>query len=271
MKKMSCALAVVLALLIAAPGAAQAQENGGSINVTWSKPFMNEDNYGKTNFLHSSFTFGYSRNMGTWMLNVQVPFVNADPDIPGVDGESALGNPRIGVWKEREGISYGAGIRLPLAPDDKPMALRAGSLADPIFGGTYARKGLVVDVMGMWMQPNEGGVTPIVAAGFEYVSLGDAPAGTDDNEMYIPFYAAVSKGMGEGNLMAGVAGNFWLTADDAPPGFDDPDSLLLMAALGYSFSMGAVSPEIWAGIPLSSDYGDLVDFFISIGFSFQIP
>jgi hypothetical protein len=262
MKKMSCALAVVLALLIAVPGAAQAQDNNGNINITWSKAF-----YDDTNFLNSVFSFGYSRNMGSWILQVQAPFSIYDPDVTGLDGDSAFGNPRIGFMKYTEGapIAWGVGIRAPMAPDDK-SAVGSGYLADPIFAGTWRADYLTADFMVAWSNENEGGITPMVYGGVE-LSYYTGDLDIDSTEFFIPFMAAVSYPMANGSLMGGLAGNFWLTEDDGV-NWDNP---LLMAGVGYTFAMGNVSPELWFGIPISSEYGDAVDFFFSVGFGFGIP
>ncbi len=45
----------------------------------------------------------------------------------------------------------------------------------------------------------------------------------------------------------------------------------LAQLVGYRFQMGGVTPEIWLGLPLSSDYGDAVDFILSIGVGFGMP
>jgi len=263
MKKMSCALAVVLALLIAVPGAAQAQDNSGKINVTWSKAFIEN-----TNFLNSVFYFGYTRNMGTWILQVQAPFSIFDPDSDVIDGDSAFGNPRIGFMKYKEGSSmaWGVGIRPPLAPDDK-AAVGWGYLADPVFAGTWQSDYLTADFMVAWSQQNEGGISPMVYGGVEFsYYTGDNDA-VDSTEFYIPFMAGMSYPMANGSLLAGLAGNFWLTEDDGST-WDNP---LMMAGVGYTFPMGNLMPEIWFGFPISSEYSDAVDFLLSIGFGFGIP
>ena len=266
LKMPMCALALVAALVVASPTITSAQDGGGKITVSWDKAFIED-----TNLLNSAFWFGYMRPMGSFTLQVDLPFAMYDPDITGADGSSAIGNPRIGILKMNEGssIAYMAGVRLPLAGDDADAsnALFMGALTNPLYKGPWMANNVAVDVGAAYFTQNASGFNPYIQAGIEFLYDTDAPDGADTTEFFIPFVLGGSMAMGDNSLMFGVAGSFWVTEDD---GFDS-DNPFMAAMAGYQFTMGNFQPSIWAGIPISSDYGDMVDFLLSIGVGFGIP
>jgi hypothetical protein len=259
------ALAVVAVLAAALPTGAQAQDTDGNIMLVWNKAFREN-----TNLLNSSFALYYMRTMGSYQIDFHLPFARWDADVPGMDPESAFGNPRIGLNKYSEGspLAYRVGIRLPLAPDDAPHALIEGLLTDPVYMGTWYAGAVSVDAGAAYFKQNMEGLGYWLSLGVEMVYDTDAPDGADTTELYLPFMLAGSYPLAGGSLMAGLTGSYWVTEDDEYGG-DNP--AYIMGGLGYRFMMGSLNPEVWFGIPVSSDYGDMVDFLLSIGIGFGIP
>ena len=259
-------MAAVLALLAAAvPDTARAQDTRGNIMLVWNKAFMED-----TGILNSSFGLYYMRPIGGFELDFHLPFALYDPDQDGVDGESALGNPRIGLNKYNEGspLMYRAGVRLPLAPDDKTGAHMVGQLSDPFYMGTWYAKAVSVDAGAAYFKNSMEGLGYWLSLGLEVVYDTDAPDGADSTEFFLPFTLAGTYPLGSGTLMAGLAGSYWVSEDDGYAG-DNP--AYLMAGVGFKTALGKLRPEVWLGLPLSSDYSDLVDFLLTIGIGFGIP
>jgi hypothetical protein len=259
------ALAVVALLAAAPPAEVQAQDTDANLMLYWSKGFREN-----TNLLNSSFALYYLRTMGSFQIDFHLPFARWDPDVDGVDPENAFGNPRIGINLFREGspLMYRAGVRLPLAPDDAPHALFEGLLTDPVLMGTWYAGAVAVDAAVGYFKQNMEGLGYWFSLGLEAVYDTDAPDGADTTEFYVPLMLSVSYPVAGGSLLAGLSGSYWVTEDD---GYGGDNPAYLLGGLGYRFMVGSLNPEIWFGIPVSSAYGDAVDFLLSIGIGFGIP
>ena len=162
---------------------------------------------------------------------------------------------------------YSFGVRLPLASADNGSALMVGRLADPMYMGAWAADNIAVDANVMYFKGGESGIAPYLQGGVEVLYDTDAPDGADTTEITVPFILGAVMPMESGGIMAGLAGNYWVTEDD---GYTS-DNPWLYGAVGYQFSAGSVMPEIWLALPLSSDYGEIVDFMLSIGVGFNMP
>ena len=258
--------ALLLAIAIMSPAGAQAQdEKGGSIGVEWLKPSLDD-----TNFLNSAFFFGYTRKMGTdYTLSFGLPLAIFDPDSDLVDGETAIGNPRIGITRSTGGaLSYSLGRSVPVAPDDKPFALLTGMLAEPLRQGAFLVDTWTLDGMVSYTKTSEGGISFFAGAGPTITfPTNDGP----DTEIFVNFYAAGMHSMDQFQFGAGITGFYWGTADDGESWITGEDTFVFQAVVGGTYNMGSVNPGLWVAIPLSEDYKDSVSTVIGVSIGIPIP
>jgi hypothetical protein len=257
--------ALLLAIAVMSPAGAQAQdEKGGSIGIEWMKPSVDD-----TNLLNSAFFFGYTRKMGTdYTLSVGLPLAIFDPDTDLVDGETVIGNPRIGITKSTGGsLSYSLGLSIPVADEDKGFALGTGILADPFRQGAFAPDTWTVDGMVSYTKPSEGGVSFFAGAGPVITVPTDDQF---DTEVFVNFYAAGMYGMDQFQFGAGIVGSFWATQEDPDMWIGD-DTFVYQAVVGGVYNTGSVNPGLWVAIPLSEDYKDAVSTVFGVSIGIPIP
>jgi hypothetical protein len=248
------AAVLLLALVMLIPSTSVAQDKATmGISVEILKPMMDD-----TKFMNSAMFLGYY-NVVTEGIRVDavVPFAFYDPDIAGLDGDSGLGNPFIGVTKYMEGspLSFSGGVWIPVADEDKfyPMT---GELADPTLIGAFCPKTWTIEAGVNYWGADVGTVIPFFGAG-PVVTIPTEEA--DDTEVFIRFGGGVIYPTGDLRIGAGLSGFYWTTAGDV-----DADEFVFQGIVGGDYNLGAVRPGLTVRIPLSSDYSDAVDMVIGV-------
>lgn len=250
------AAGLVLALVMLIPSTSVAQDKATSgISVEFLKP-IEGDLMVDTGFMNSAIFIDYFNVVTEGIrIDVSLPFGIYDPDTG--DGDSGFGNPYIGVTKFMDGspLYFSGGLSIPIADEDK-LYPYMGRVADITRIGAFRPKTWTIDAsVNYW---GEGGSTviPFFGAG---PTITIPTEENEDTEIYIVLGGGVIYPTGSLRLGAGLSGFYWATAGDAAG-----DEFVLQGIVGCDYDLGAVRPGLTIRIPLSSDYGDLVNMVIGV-------
>ncbi len=201
------------------------------------------------------------------LLVVEVPFSRAEVDVAGADGETALGNPYVGIRSMPEaatGLRWSGGVRIPLASDDAGVATITGLMSS----ASDRYEAFLPDVVAVsaagryvaalsdvaYLSGRLGGVLDIITEG------------GNDAEFFALYGGKVwveSDGLNAG---LGFSGRYWLSDEDAAFG----DRTLHELGIWADYDFGGVRPGIRVQFPLG-ELGDLVDQVVGLYVRYPLP
>jgi hypothetical protein len=254
------ALVVLPAIALALPTGASAQ--GSALGFGLVKPLT--DLPADAELLNTAWQISYTRPVGSNGLEIRLPLAMGRYD--GLDGEFAIGNAYLGLNMPRGSMTYFGGVNLPLAPDDKPLAVITGAVSDVTDMGAFAVDYLTISGGISSMSANATGVSPFWGAAPQIgIYIGDNDA-VDGAEITIRGWGGVNYPMDAFNLTGGVKASFLLTQDDG----DDSDTLDFALFGGGSTAAGPGTLGASLTLPLSEDWSDIMSAAIGVNYSLPL-
>jgi len=262
MKKTAAVLALVVLL---APALCMAQAKGPSFSFSLLKPEIEN-----TKMLNSAMLFNvqYPLNENLTVM-ATIPYAMWQPDIAGMDNESALGNPSVGVMgslNESLGFHFAAG--LPFASEELASwsALMVGMLASMPSYWHFATMSAFVEGGVDWWKMMDSGLGFFAGGGFSWV----LPEEEGVAELYLPFYGGALYNLDVAMVGVGLEGHYWLSKGDV-----SADAIVWGLNLGAEFPLGAFTPHVYYTMPLNEDWanedtGAGISSVIGIGFKYTI-
>jgi hypothetical protein len=257
--------AITLALVVALPGAVQAQRDQLIPQFTLEilkPPFDN------TGLLNSTLWLGYDTKLSdTVMFNIHLPISIFDPDISGAGGEVGVGNPYIGILR---GLSISSlfqsiGVALPTTSEANANALWVGRVADWSRFWFYVPDWLTIESVFHYWPSSRPNWYSFAGAG---IAIMIPTSGGQETEVFFPFYSGVSRRISDTTISVGIDGRFYLTAGKHA---DLEDSFSYQAILGAEFTLGPVRPGIKLGFPLDTRWKNSMDGRVIIGMYLKVP
>lgn len=262
----SAVLAAVLCLL-AAPAAAQSfwlDRESGELSLELLHP---TPEFGDLTFFSFAAFATVAAEVGeTALLVVELPFSRAAEDFEGAEGETALGNPYVGlrtIPTEATGVRWSAGVRIPLASDNAGVATATGlmSSASDRFEA-FIPDLLAVDAAGRYV----GALSDVAKASGRFGAVVDVPTGGGDVELFLQYGAKTwieSQGLSAG---LGLSGRYIVSASDVA----FADRMFNELGIWADYAFGSIRPGVRVQLPVG-DLSNLVDRVIGVYVRYQFP
>ena len=183
--------------------------------------------------------------------------------LPGAS-ETSVGNPYVGVEIKGEGSPSFAeiGIRLPITPDDAPLASLNGVLADWDRQEAFLSKIFTVTIMGNYLSH-----LPLEHSDLR-VRFGPAFwLGKGNVEMLLDYSVQGGYTADRVTLTTGFSGRFIVSESNA----DLAERTTHQFGAAATFDMGRFSPGVFLRIPLDEHLSEAIDFVLglNVGFAFD--
>ncbi|HUF08470.1 MAG TPA: hypothetical protein VMO47_04060 [Rhodothermales bacterium] len=235
------------------------QSGDRAISVEFLKPEFEGD--ADTDFLTSTIVLGGRFPISPTIAGeAELPFSRYGIDNEFVDrSDAAVGNPYLGVRIRSRSVVSRIGIRLPIAPDDKPTPLSAGRLTDYDRFEAFLPNVLAVNAS-VTGQTRLSDQAILQFGGGPVLLVPTEDGGSDDTEVYAQYFLL---GVFAGRTVAvkaGFTGRAILTESD----LDFGERSIHQFGLGAALNNGTLRPGLHVRIPLDEDLRDSIDYVAGI-------
>jgi hypothetical protein len=200
------------------------------------------------------------------IAEIPYSYYKSDSEYGENQGENAFGNPYIGMeLKGETSPTFGEfGIRIPLVPeDDASSALLSGILTEFVDRAeAFSTDILPVYAMFNYMKVQPSGFTFRLRGGpVAWFATGDR----NETEWILLYGAQAGYQSQKFNLLAGVSGRWFISAEDA----DFAESSFHQLGLSANVVLGVFKPGIIFKLPLDDDMKQILDlvFGLTLGFN----